>query len=161
MVHVLNGGLKKWIKEKRKITKDLKNIEISEYKGSENKELIKNIKMIDQNIDTQEFKIIDARSRERFEGKIPEPREGLRSGNIKNSLCLPFNECLNDDKTFKNKNDLQMIFNAYTKNNQETEIVFSCGSGVTACVLALAYSLINDKYRPCIYDGSWAEYGKI
>ena len=161
MVHVLNGGLKKWIKEKRKITKDLKNIQISEYKGSENKELIKNIKMIDQNIDTQEFKIIDARSRERFEGKIPEPREGLRSGNIKNSLCLPFNECLNDDKTFKNKNDLQMIFNAYTKNNQETEIVFSCGSGVTACVLALAYSLINDKYRPCIYDGSWAEYGKI
>ena len=161
MVHVLNGGLKKWIKEKRKITKDLKNIEISEYKGSENKELIKNIKMIDQNIDTQEFKIIDARSRERFEGKIPEPREGLRSGNIKNSLCLPFNECLNDDKTFKNKNDLQMIFNAYTKNNQETEIVFSCGSGVTACVLALAYSLINDKYRPCIYDGSWAEYGLI
>ena len=161
MVHVLNGGLKKWIKEKRKITKDLKNIEISEYKGSENKELIKNIKMIDQNIVTQEFKVIDARSRERFEGKTPEPREGLRSGNIKNSLCLPFNECLNDDKTFKNKNDLQMIFNAYTKNNQETVIVFSCGSGVTACVLALAYSLINDKYRPCIYDGSWAEYGKI
>ena len=161
MVHVLNGGLKKWIKEKRKITEDLKKIEISEYKGSENKELIKNMKMIDQNIDTQEFKVIDARSRERFEGKIPEPRKGLRSGNIKNSLCLPFNECLNDDKTFKNKNDLQMIFDAYTKNNQETEIVFSCGSGVTACVLALAYSLINDKYRPCIYDGSWAEYGKI
>ena len=161
MVHVLNGGLKKWIKEKRKITEDLKKIEISEYKGLENKELIKNMKMIDQNIDTQEFKVIDARSRERFEGKIPEPRKGLRSGNIKNSWCLPFNECLNDDKTFKNKNDLQMIFDAYTKNNQETEIVFSCGSGVTACVLALAYSLINDKYRPCIYDGSWAEYGKI
>ena len=54
-----------------------------------------------------------------------------------------------------------MIFDAYIKNGQETEIVFSCGSGVTACVLALAYSLINDKYRPCIYDGSWAEYGKI
>ena len=40
-------------------------------------------------------------------------------------------------------------------------IVFSCGSGVTACVLALAYSIINDKYHPCIYDGSWAEYGII
>ena len=74
---------------------------------------------------------------------------------------MPFNECLNDDKTFKNKKNLQMIFDAYIKNSQETEIVFSCGSGVTACVLALAYSLINDKYRPCIYDGSWAEYGKI
>ena len=43
----------------------------------------------------------------------------------------------------------------------EKNIVFSCGSGVTACVLALAYSLINDKYHPCIYDGSWAEYGII
>ena len=41
------------------------------------------------------------------------------------------------------------------------DVVFSCGSGVTACVLALAYSLINDKYQPCIYDGSWAEYGLI
>ena len=77
MVHVLNGGLKKWIKEKRKITKDLKNIEISEYKGSENKELIKNIKMIDQNIDTQEFKVIDARSRERFEGKTTRAKRGF------------------------------------------------------------------------------------
>ncbi len=161
MVHVLNGGLKKWIKEKRKVTKDSKNIEISDYKGLENEELIKDMRMIEQNIDIQEFTVIDARSRERFEGKVTEPREGLRSGSIKNSLCLPFNECLNDDKTFKNKKDLQMIFEAYVKNSQERKIVFSCGSGVTACVLALAYSLINDKYLPCIYDGSWAEYGKI
>ena len=44
--------------------------------------------------------------------------------------------------------------------NNEKNVVFSCGSGVTACVLALAYSLINVKYMPTIYDGSWAEYGK-
>ena len=42
----------------------------------------------------------------------------------------------------------------------EKNLVFSCGSGVTASVLALAYSLINDKYMPTIYDGSWSEYGK-
>ena len=41
------------------------------------------------------------------------------------------------------------------------KIVFSCGSGVTACVLALAYSLVNTRYTPTIYDGSWSEYGKI
>ena len=105
--------------------------------------------------------VIDARSRERFEGKIPEPRKGLRSGNIKNSYCIPFNECLNEDKTFKDEEKLKDIFKSCLKNIYEKNIVFSCGSGVTACVLALAYSLINDKYHPCIYDGSWAEYGII
>ena len=52
-------------------------------------------------------------------------------------------------------------FKSCLENINEKNIVFSCGSGVTACVLALAYSLINDKYHPCIYDGSWAEYGII
>ena len=63
------------------------------------------------------------------------------------------------DKTFKSPNELKNIFKDCLKSNDDKNIVFSCGSGVTACVLALAYSLINDKYHPCIYDGSWAEYG--
>ena len=54
-----------------------------------------------------------------------------------------------------------IITQVTNKEFYEKNIVFSCGSGVTACVLALAYSLINDKYHPCIYDGSWAEYGII
>ena len=161
LIHVLNGGLKKWIKEKRKITNDLTNIQISNYKSFEKKELVKNKQLIDENINTQKFKVIDARSKERFEGKVSEPRKGLRSGNIKNSFCIPFNLCLNDDKTFKNKEELKNVFQSCLKNINEKNIVFSCGSGVTACVLALAYSLINDKYLPCIYDGSWAEYGII
>ena len=161
LVHVLNGGLKKWIIEKRQVTTDLSNVKVSDYKCHEKKELVKNKSLIDQNIDNQKFKVIDARSKERFEGKVPEPRKGLRSGNIKNSLCLPFNECLNDNKTFKNKEELQNIFKLCIENIYEKNIVFSCGSGVTACVLALAYSLINDKYHPCIYDGAWAEYGMV
>jgi thiosulfate/3-mercaptopyruvate sulfurtransferase len=161
LVHVLNGGLEKWIFEKKKVTTDLPTIVISNYISFEKKELVKNKNLINQNIDTQKFKVIDARSKERFEGKAPEPREGLRSGNIKNSFCIPFNECLNENKTFKNKKDLQNIFKSSLENINEKNIVFSCGSGVTACVLALAYSLINDKYLPCIYDGSWAEYGMI
>ena len=161
LIHVLNGGLKKWIKEKRKITNDLTDIQISNYKSFEKKELVKNKQLIDENINIQKFKVIDARSKERFEGKVSEPRKGLRSGNIKNSFCIPFNLCLNEDKTFKNKEELKNIFQTCLKNINEKNIVFSCGSGVTACVLALAYSLINDKYHPCIYDGSWAEYGII
>ena len=161
LVHVLNGGLKKWIKENKKTTDKISNIKKSNYKGFEKQELIKNKELIDKNIVEQKFKVIDARSKERFEGKIPEPRKGLKSGNIKNSFCIPFNYCLNEDKTFKNKKDLVVIFKTCLKNINEKNIVFSCGSGVTACVLALAYSLINDKYHPCIYDGSWAEYGII
>ena len=161
LVYVLNGGLRKWIKENRKITNEVTNIERSNYKSLEKKELVKNKKAIDQNIDKQEFNVIDARSEERFKGKIPEPRKGLKSGNIKNSFCIPFNHCLNSDKTFKSKEDLSIVFKNCLGNMSKKNLVFSCGSGVTACVLALAYSLINDKYHPCIYDGSWAEYGLI
>ena len=161
LVHVLNGGLKKWINEKRDITNKKTNIQISKYKSYEKKELVKDKKSIEKNIIKENFKIIDARNKDRFDGKVPEPREGLRSGNIKKSFCIPFNKCLNKNRTFKSPEELKSVFKTCLKNINEQNIVFSCGSGVTACVLALAYSLINDKYLPCIYDGSWAEYGLI
>ena len=159
LINVLNGGLRKWLKEKKKVTDEILSIRKSDYKSTEKKDLVKSKKAINQNIEEKIFTLIDARSRERFEGKISEPRKGLRSGCIKNSFCIPFNDCLNDNKTFKNKYELQKIFKTSLENLEQKNIVFSCGSGVTACVLALAYSLINDKYLPCIYDGSWAEYG--
>ena len=159
LVHVLNGGFQKWTNEHRDITNDKTNIQTSKYKSFEKKEFVKDKRSIDQNINEKVFQVIDARSKERFDGKVPEPRKGLRSGKIENSFCIPFNQCLNEDKTFKSKDELQNVFKSCLKNINEKNIVFSCGSGVTACVLALAYSLINDKYLPCIYDGSWAEYG--
>ncbi len=161
LIHVLNGGLKKWIEEKKKVTNIINKIEVSNYKAHPQKKLVKNKVSIDQNIEEKRFEVIDARSKERFEGKVSEPRKGLRSGSIKNSYCIPFNECLNEDKTFKDEKKLKDIFKSCLENIYDKNIVFSCGSGVTACVLALAYSLINDKYLPCIYDGSWAEYGII
>ena len=131
----------------------------SKYKCKENKELVKNKKQIDENIDTGKFNVVDARSRERFEGKVAEPRKGLRSGSIKNSFCLPFSELVNEDHTFVSKDKIMEKFKSF-KFDHDKNLVFSCGSGVTASVLALAYSLINAKYMPTIYDGSWAEYGK-
>ena len=161
LVSVLNGGLQKWINEKKNITNNETNIQLSKYQSYEKKELVKDKKSIVQNVDKRDFEVIDARSKDRFDGKVPEPREGLKSGNIKNSFCIPFNKCLNKNKTFKSPKELKSVFETCIKNINEQNIVFSCGSGVTACVLALAYSLINDKYLPCIYDGSWAEYGLI
>ena len=104
--------------------------------------------------------MVYARSRKRFEGIVAEPRKGLRSGSIKNSFCLPFYELIDEDHTFVSKNKIREKFDTF-KFDLKKNIVFSCGSGVTASVLALAYSLINDKYMPTIYDGSWSEYGKI
>ena len=130
----------------------------SNYIANEKKELVKDKKQIDKNTTINEFKVIDARSRERFEGKVSEPRKGLRSGSIKNSFCLPFSELINKDHTFISKDKIFEKFRL-TKYELNENIVFTCGSGVTASVLALAYSLIDTKYIPTIYDGSWSEYG--
>ena len=118
------------------------------------------INQINQNIKQKKFVLVDARSKERFEGKVPDPRKNVRSGSIPNSLCLHYKEIINEDNTFKNKDVLSKKFIEII-NDKDNNIVFSCGSGVTACVLALAYSLVNNTYSPTIYDGSWAEYGKI
>jgi thiosulfate/3-mercaptopyruvate sulfurtransferase len=160
LIHVLDGGLKKWNNEKKPTTNALTKTKNSNYKATEKKKLVKDKKEIDKNISSKEFKVIDARSRERFEGKIPEPRKGLRSGSIKDSFCLPFSELINEDNTFTDKPKILEKFKS-TKCELDTNLVFSCGSGVTASVLALAYSLIDNKYMPTIYDGSWSEYGKF
>ena len=160
LVHVLDGGLKKWKKENKITNNETVYSTPSNYKANENKKLVKDKQEIDKNISKNEFNVIDARSRERFEGKVAEPRKGLRSGSIKNSICLPFSELINtDDHTFIAKDKIVEKFKPFNLDHNKN-IVFSCGSGVTASVLALAYSLINAKYMPTIYDGSWSEYGK-
>jgi thiosulfate/3-mercaptopyruvate sulfurtransferase len=104
---------------------------------------------------------MDARSKKRFEGLEPEPRPGLRSGHIEKSKNLPFVECINKtNNTFKSKKNLIKIFEKAGIDKSKNPI-FTCGSGVTAAVLTLAFRLINDNYSPIIYDGSWSEYGKI
>jgi thiosulfate/3-mercaptopyruvate sulfurtransferase len=160
LIKVLNGGLKKWIGENREIDNELPKITKSNYKAKEFKNLVKDKNQINENIIKKEFSLIDARSIERFNGEVKEPRAGLRSGNIENSTCIPFTYLINSDKTFKSVKEIKEIFNKNLRNLSSNNVVFSCGSGVTACVLALAYSLINDNYLPIIYDGSWSEYGQ-
>ena len=161
LVKVLNGGFSKWIYENKVTDNIITKVIKTEYKAKELKNLVKNKKEIDDNIIYKQFNVIDARNIERFKGEVKEPRAGLKSGNIKNSNCIPFNLLINTNKTFKTKTKIVEIFSKNLEKIDTDAIVFSCGSGVTACVLALAYSLINDKYLPKIYDGSWAEYGRI
>ena len=161
LVHILDGGFEKWVKENRIESNNIFKIKKSNYLVNENYNLVKNLNEVKHNLKSNEFQIIDGRSRERFEGTAKEPREGLRSGSIPSSYCLPFKEVLNPNKTFKNISDLKNIYHKILGSNKYNNVVFSCGSGITACVLALAYYLINNNYKPVIYDGSWAEYGMI
>ena len=160
LVSVLDGGLKKWLAEKRAVTKVKKKFELSSYVAYENKSLVLNKKQIDENIKNKSFELVDARSNERFQGNQPEVRKDLKSGNIEGSKNLPFTEIINiDDHTFKKEIDLISVFEK--KNiNPYGKIAFTCGSGITACVLGLTNSIISGK-KPIIYDGSWAEYGKL
>jgi len=161
LIHVLDGGLKKWKLENRPISNNKNKIIETKYKATIKTEMIKNKLDIDLNISNKNFQVIDARSRRRFNGQDPEPRKNVVSGSIPNSYCLPFNELINDNHTFKDQKDIKEKFQSLLGTKLSNSVVFSCGSGVTASVLALAYSLINNKYVPTIYDGSWAEYGKI
>ena len=159
-VSVLDGGLKKWLKENRETTNKLEKIQKSNnYSVNENTKWIKSKKQINENIKNFSFQTVDARSRERFEGRVDEPRPGLKRGCIMGSKNIPFKDCINSEtNTFKKKSELIKIFN---QNNVDPykPMVFTCGSGVTACVLGMAYSLISDK-NAVIYDGSACEYLK-
>jgi len=169
-VSVLDGGMKKWLKENRptsnKINKDIGKFSYidkintkNKYKVTENFDWVKKKEQIDENIKNYSFTLVDARSRERFEGKIEEPRPGLIKGCIPGSKNIPYQKCIDSEtNTFKTKSELVKIFKEndvdYSKPN-----VFMCGSGVTACVLGLAYFLITGRHA-VIYDGSFAEWGK-
>ena len=159
LVSILNGGMKKWKLEGRKVTNTKTKIIPSKYKVKENKNMIKLKSQIDENIKKKEFTVVDARSKKRFLGIEPEPRPGVKSGSIKESKSLPLTEIVNvKDNTFLDTKKLRDIFNSGEISSNK--IVMSCGSSVSAASLALAYSLINDDYIPKIYIGSWTEFGK-
>ncbi len=158
LISVLDGGLKKWLLEKKKTTKDIKKFEKSSYIAKENLELVINKKQIINNIEDKSFELIDARSKERFLGLQPEPRKELKSGNIEGSKNIPFTSFINKkNHTFKDNKELVSIFKK-NKIDVNKRLVFTCGSGITACILGLANSIVSGK-KPIIYDGSWAEYG--
>ena len=159
LVSVLDGGMKKWKLEGRKVTSLKTKIIPSKYNARENKNMIKLKSEIDENLKKKKFTILDARSKNRFLGLEPEPRPGVKAGSIKGSKSVPLSELVNiKNNTFLDKKKLKYIFDLRGVNSNK--IVMSCGSSVSAATLALAYSLINDDYMAKIYIGSWTEYGK-
>ena len=158
-VVVLDGGFPKWVKENRSTTADLTEKEIRHLTIYEDKSIVADRDDVLRATKLNHCAIIDARSEGRFMGTAPEPRSGLRSGSIENSINVPYETLLNEDFTFKKKREILDIFSkkGVVFNNY---IITTCGSGVTAAVLYLALDEIGCS-KISLYDGSWAEWGKI
>jgi thiosulfate/3-mercaptopyruvate sulfurtransferase len=111
------------------------------------------------NVKTRNEQVVDARSKERFDGKAPEPRKGARAGHIPGGFNLPYNKFLDKSKNhiMRSAAELNQIIND-TGIDLSQPIVTSCGSGVSAAMLALGFFLIG-KEDVAVYDGSWSEWG--
>ena len=157
-IAVLDGGLPQWIASHYKTEiKQIRPIKEGNFNANYNPEYFKFFKDVIQLQNNTNCLILDARSSSRFNGEIEEPRPGLRSGNIPNSKSLPYTELFNGF-CLKPKNELELIFKRLL--NGEDNLVFTCGSGITACILALVAEIIGLN-NLSVYDGSWTEYGSL
>ena len=157
-VGVLNGGLAKWKEQGRPLEDGKPRARLARHFTSRlNGDLVRGRDDILKIISDGSEQIVDARSADRFRGEAPEPRAGLRSGHIPGSLNLPFAELLNADGTFKAAKDLKRIFEK-AGVDLSRPVANSCGSGVTASILALALAIIGHR-QASVYDGSWSEWG--
>ena len=159
-VYVLDGGLPQWLAKGYATESNLEPIileKTGDFVASFDESQVFNRQQVLNNINNPDYQILDARSHARFTGQEPEPRAELKRGHIPNSSCLPFTELLQDG-LFKDQQSLKAAFDAVVSEEQE-QLVFSCGSGVTACVLALAADEVGYQ-NTIVYDGSWSEWGR-
>ena len=154
---VLDGGLPKWLAEGRATESgDAKQAAPATYTPDFRADLVKGIGDVKRIIADGGALILDARAKGRFDGTAPEPRPGLPSGHMPGAKSVPFNELLNADFTMKDAASLRARFAAAGADGTKP-IVTSCGTGVTACILALGLKQagLGDA---AIYDGSWTEW---
>ncbi len=157
-VAVLDGGLTKWCAEGRP-TEDLPPMPRERHFSPRlNNPMVRDLAQIRANLGTRREQVVDARASGRFHGTVPEPRPGLRSGHIPGALSLPFDRLLDSaTKTFKPDDEVRRVFTE-AGVDLERPIVCSCGSGVSACVLAFALDRLGHR-DVAVYDGSWSEWG--
>ena len=156
-VAVLDGGFPKWQAEGREIEDLPPVIRDRHMMARRQNHLVKDVTQVSAASKLGDYEIVDARSSGRFAGTEEEPRPGLRGGHIPGSKNVPYVDLLNEDKTMKDPAELRAIFEAAGVDLSKPAIT-SCGSGVTACVLALAMERIG-KTDWSVYDGSWTEWG--
>ncbi len=159
-VYVLDGGLPEWIKLGFETTiKTPKSFTKGNFKAQLKEGRAKFHMEMKKIVSNQNHFIADARSSERFNGLTDEPREGLRSGHIPGSINIHYKELLDETGKFKSLEDVKKRLAILEQD--EKPIVFSCGSGVTACILLLATEASFPEKDLYVYDGSWTEWGTL
>jgi thiosulfate/3-mercaptopyruvate sulfurtransferase len=158
-VAVLDGGLPKWLAEGRPVEDGPADPSERHFTARTNSFMVRDLDQMVKNLEKGREQVLDARSRARFEGSEAEPRPGLRPGHIPNSRCLPLTELLDPKtQTMLPAKELCRRFEA-AGIDMRRPVVTTCGSGVTAAVLALGLSIAGHK-DVAVYDGSWAEWGQ-
>jgi thiosulfate/3-mercaptopyruvate sulfurtransferase len=156
-IAVLDGGLPAWKEQALPLQsgEQLEAIKKGNFIANYQPQLFCNAADVLSATQDKQRIIIDARSRERFLAEVPEPREGLRCGHMPNARNLPFADVLSE-QSMQDAYQLALLFEAIAP--RENGLIFSCGSGVTACILALGATLAGYE-NISVYDGSWSEWG--
>jgi thiosulfate/3-mercaptopyruvate sulfurtransferase len=177
-VWVLNGGLPKWQDAGFPVVSHESQLESSteavaavkkvysgqqipevKFKATLQPHLVWSADQVRNNLQEKKYQLVDARGKARFDGTAPEPRKGIRGGHVPGSNCIPFTEVLSKSGTLLAPEELSKKFSD-AGVVAEDPIVTSCGTGVTACILALALHRLGKDDVP-VYDGSWTEWGSL
>jgi len=155
-VKILDGGLPKWLHEGRPLESGDAHPQPRAFTPRLDHSFVASVEDVKKALASGSAQIADARPADRFEGRAPEPRPGLKSGHMPGALNVPFDEIVAQGR-LKDKEALLAVFAAH-RVDLSRPVITSCGSGVTAAILALAVEESGGKVAG-LYDGSWAEWG--
>jgi thiosulfate/3-mercaptopyruvate sulfurtransferase len=156
-VAVLDGGLARWRAEQRPVESGMPSPVRRRLSARFRPQLVRGLAEVRANLESRREQVLDARSRGRFAGTEPEPRAGLRGGHIPGSLNLPYDELHGEGGRLLSVDEIRTRFETAGVDPSKP-VITTCGSGVTASVLALGLHLIGRR-DVSVYDGSWTEWG--
>jgi thiosulfate/3-mercaptopyruvate sulfurtransferase len=155
-VYILDGGLPKWIAEGRPVETGETKPAAKKFTAEMNVGAVATLDEVHMALTDGSAQVVDARSAERFAGRAPEPRPGLRLGHMPRAFNVPYDKLLENGRLASR----EQVAAAFTSAGVDLDkpIITSCGSGVTAAILSFALESLG-KAPKGLYDGSWAEWG--